>query len=66
MEITVNGQSRILGAATSVAELLSAMGFAGKPVLVEHNTTALLAREHAITHLQAGDRIEIIQIVAGG
>jgi sulfur carrier protein len=39
---------------------------AGKPVVVEHNQTALLPREIATTVVNDGDVIEIVQITAGG
>ena len=66
MEVIVNGQPQFCSASASVLELLVALGFEGKPMLVEINAQALLAREHTTTNLQPGDRIEVIQIVAGG
>ena len=66
MEVIVNGQTQSCSTAASVLDLLVTLGFEGKPMLVELNARALLAREQATTHLQPGDRIEVIQIVAGG
>ena len=66
MEVIVNGQPQPCSASASVAELLVALGFEGKPMLVEHNAQALLAREHPTTLLRPGDQLELIQIVAGG
>jgi len=66
MEVIVNGQPQFCSAAASVSDLLVTLGFEGKPMLVELNARALLGREHATTPLQPGDRIEVIQIVAGG
>jgi sulfur carrier protein len=66
MEVIVNGQPHSCSASASVLDLLAALGFEGKPMLVEHNAQALLARELTTTPLQPGDRIEVIQIVAGG
>lgn len=66
MEIIVNGQTHSCARSASVSDLLVALGFEGKPILVEHNARALLAREHSTTRLLPGDRIEMIQIVTGG
>ena len=66
MEIILNGKPRHLPMGSSLPELLHQLGFDGRPVLVEINQQALLASEHATTGLRAGDRVEIIQIVAGG
>lgn len=66
MEIIVNGKAFALESASSVHSMLLAMGFGERPVLVELNQEALLASEHETTILQEGDRVELIQIVAGG
>jgi sulfur carrier protein len=66
MEIYLNGNLQTVPDQCSVTELLAHLGFAGKPMLVERNLQALLPAEHACTQLAAGDRIECIQIVAGG
>ena len=66
MEVIVNGQTQSCSTAASVLDLLVTLGFEGKPMLVELNARALLAREHATIPLQPGDQIEVIQIVAGG
>ena len=52
--------------ALTLADLLDQLGFGERPVLVEHNGVALHQREHANRPLHDGDRLEIIQIVAGG
>jgi len=67
MTITLNGQFHALSTPTAtIADLLQSLGLAGKPVVVEHNLQALLPRELASTALAEGDRIEIVQITAGG
>lgn len=66
MTITLNGQKRELPAPTDLASLLETVGLAGKPVVVEHNQTALLPREITTTTINDGDVIEIVQITAGG
>lgn len=66
MTITLNGQTRTLDHAASVADLLTLLGLSGKPVVVERNHQALLPREMESTALADGDVIEIVQITAGG
>lgn len=66
MTIKVNGQARPAPAGGSVSALVEELGFAGQPVLVERNGTALFPRDFASTILQDGDVVEIIRIVAGG
>ncbi len=66
MTITLNGQSRALDGAASVADLLALLGLSGKPVVVERNQQALLPREIEATPVTDGDVIEIVQITAGG
>lgn len=66
MTITLNGEKRELAAPQSVRSLLSAVGMAGKPVVVEQNHAALLPREIDSAAVNDGDVIEIVQITAGG
>jgi len=66
MTIRLNGKPHPLEDGASVARLLETLGFAGQPVLVEINGSALLAAEHAATVLQDGDVVELVRIVAGG
>lgn len=66
IDIQLNGSSRAVAAGSNVLTLLREVGLAGVPVLVEHNTVALFPREFSGTLLAAGDRVEIIRIVAGG
>ncbi len=67
MQITLNGKPHEIKAETiSISSLLSTLPLAGVPVLVEHNGTALLAREFEETPVKEGDSLEIIRMVAGG
>ncbi len=66
MQITLNGQPHPLPAPIPLPELLRTLGFTGRPVLVELNHLALLSPEHPTTTIHPGDRVEVIQIVAGG
>jgi len=49
-----------------VEALVAELGLPLAAALVEHNGTALLRSEWLKTHLQDGDRLEIIRMVAGG
>lgn len=66
IEFQLNGKPRSLEKEGTLIVLLEELGFAGRPVLVEHNGIALLTNEHGTTMVRAGDKIELIQIVAGG
>ena len=66
MTITLNGQKRDLPQPTALTSLLGTLGLTGKPVVVEHNQTALLPKEIFTAQVSDGDVIEIVQITAGG
>lgn len=66
MTITINGAKREFPDTLTMPALLEAVGLAGKPVVVEHNQTALLPREITTAIVQDSDVIEIVQITAGG
>jgi thiamine biosynthesis protein ThiS len=65
IEIFLNGESRPSAAGTSLPTLLEELGMT-VGVLIEYNDRALLPKEWPGVKLAAGDRIEIIRIVAGG
>ena len=65
MKLVLNGAEREVQA-TQVEDLVSELGLPLAAALVEHNGTALLRSEWAMTNLQNGDRLEIIRMVAGG
>jgi thiamine biosynthesis protein ThiS len=66
MHISLNGREADAGAAQTVAELIRHFEFPPETVLVEHNGVALHRREWPQRTLADGDRIEIVQVVAGG
>jgi len=65
MKLVLNGKEHEV-AASQVEELVAELGLPLAAALVEHNGTALLRAEWPKTHLQHGDRVEIIRMVAGG
>lgn len=66
MEIILNGQIHQLTAPTTLTELLVALSLDGKPVVAELNREAVLPRLFPETRIDAGDRLEIITLAAGG
>lgn len=65
MRINLNGAPTETSAAT-VSALLQELGFAEKPVIVEHNQVALLKSEHQSSQLSENDQLEVITLAAGG
>lgn len=50
----------------SLEEFLRAQGLPPRSVVVEHNGEAVPPSQFSIRQVQPGDRLEIVQIVAGG
>lgn len=65
MTIQLNGEAAKTSAKT-VTQLLKELGLADKPVIIEHNQTALLKTEHETTPLSENDQLEVITLAAGG
>src|SRR5947209_1807412 len=66
LNVTINGESRNLVAAVTVAELLQELGFDRRPVAVEVNEVVVPKTRYAEQRVAAGDRIEIATLVGGG
>ena len=65
MNIWLNGEQKEVDAAT-VTDFVQSLALPAAALLIEHNGLALRRDEWPARTLQAGDRIEIIRIVAGG
>ncbi len=65
MTLFVNGSQRENVAAETVGELVGELGLEPRAILVERNGVALRRGEWG-TALEAGDRVEIVRVVAGG
>jgi thiamine biosynthesis protein ThiS len=50
----------------SLEEFLLEQKLLPRSVVVEHNSQAVAPSEFALRQIQAGDRLEIVRIVAGG
>lgn len=64
--ITANGQPAEAALPCTVEQFLVARGLLPRSVVVEHNGEAVAPSEFARRVLHAGDRLEIVKIVAGG
>jgi thiamine biosynthesis protein ThiS len=64
--ITVNGKTIEVKLPCSIEEFLIAQNLLPRSVVVEHNGEAVAPSEFSRRQLQAGDRLEIVKIVAGG
>jgi sulfur carrier protein len=65
VSVSVNGVARDV-AASSVADLVAALGLAGKRIAVERNGEIVPRSRYAQTPLANGDRLEIVGAVGGG
>jgi sulfur carrier protein len=66
MKLTLNGESREIAAALTIADLLGSLQLAGKLVLVERNGCAVQRSDFAVTEIAEGDTVEIVRLSAGG
>ncbi|TXL66308.1 sulfur carrier protein ThiS [Zeimonas arvi] len=66
IEITVNGEKRMLPGPASVADLVETLGLTGKRIAVERNGEIVPRSRHGSQPLAAGDRLEIVVAVGGG
>jgi thiamine biosynthesis protein ThiS len=64
--ITANGQPVAAKLPCTIEEFLAAQGLLPRSVVVEHNGEAVAPSEFSQRRLHAGDRLEIVKIVAGG
>lgn len=65
-EIVANGKPIAAKVPCSIEELLIAQKLLPRSVVVEHNGEAVAPSEFSQRRLQAGDKLEIVKIVAGG
>ena len=66
MQITVNGKTRQIDAATHITALLESLGLDPARVAVEHNLVIVSMAEFSATTIADGDSLEIVQFVGGG
>jgi sulfur carrier protein len=66
MQLTANGRPVEAELPCTIEAFLIAQGLPPRSVVVEHNGEAVAPSEFAGRMLNAGDRLEIVKIVAGG
>jgi sulfur carrier protein len=66
MNILINGETRQFEESKTITALVADLALEPKMVLIEHNGTALHRSEWTTCLLSEGDRIEILQVAAGG
>ena len=64
--VIANGQEVEAKPPCTIEEFLIAQGLLPRSVVVEHNGEAVAPSEFSTRQLKAGDRLEIVKIVAGG
>lgn len=64
--IIANGKTVAASVPCSIEQFLLAQKLRPRSVVVEHNGEAVAPSEFEHRQLAAGDRLEIVQIVAGG
>jgi thiamine biosynthesis protein ThiS len=65
-QITANGQPIAARLPCTIEEFLVTQGLLPRTVVVEHNGEAVAPSEFSQRQINAGDRLEIVKIVAGG
>jgi thiamine biosynthesis protein ThiS len=65
-EVIANGNPVRAALPCSIEEFLIAQKLLPRSVVVEHNGEAVAPSEFSQRQLKAGDRLEIVKIVAGG
>jgi sulfur carrier protein len=66
MDVTVNGKRRDVGEGSTVAQLIEALGYGQRQVVVERNGEPVERARFDEIALQEGDKVEVVRAVAGG
>ena len=66
MKIILNGNPHEIAAPVTLTALLTEIGLAGKPVVVELDEQAVFPRDYPETTVADGSRLEIVMLAAGG
>ena len=66
MTLHINGERRTFESLADLPNLVALLDLEPRMILIEHNGIALRRSEWATTPLKDGDRIEILQVAAGG
>jgi thiamine biosynthesis protein ThiS len=66
MTATINGERRVVAEGATISDLLQVFALPPKSVLVERNGEPVSRASFEHEHLQEGDHLEVINMVAGG
>ena len=66
MNLTINGEARILFPAATLSALVEQLGMKSDRVAIELNRAIVPRERWPETSLQDGDRLEIVHFVGGG
>ena len=66
MNLTINGESRVLAPADTLASLVEQLRMKSDRVAIELNREIVPREQWAQTRLKDGDRLEIVHFVGGG
>ena len=66
VSVTANGQETVVQLPCTLEDFLVTQRLLPRSVVVEHNGEAVSPSEFSRRQLRAGDRLEIVRIVAGG
>ena len=66
MRLFINGDEKSFADSLSLAQLVEQLGMKGDRVAVELNREIISRTQWAETHLNDGDRLEIVHFVGGG
>jgi sulfur carrier protein len=66
MRVFLNGESKTIGDAVTVSQLLRELGLGERRVAVEINEAIVPRSQHSAHRLQDDDRIEVVRAVGGG
>jgi len=66
LSVLVNGEPREVGAGTTVADLVGALGLKPQQVAVERNKAIVRRDDHSKTFLEDDDELEVVTFFGGG
>jgi thiamine biosynthesis protein ThiS len=66
IEIFINGESQSLPTVHTISDVVSALSLVPSMILIEHNGNALRRSDWPTTLVTHNDRLEILQVAAGG
>ncbi len=66
MDVTINGKPRTIDKGDTILKMLESLNISPEGVIVEHNGRILKRPLFNEARVEAGDRLELIQIVGGG